>query len=106
MVFMAMQLQSYKEKFVKDLSFNDSTICLCGRVLQKRDQGFILGDDTGEVYVNMSELSDVNCDEGRNFRVFGRLMPYEDGFEIQAAILQEAESLDKEAYKKLKEKLV
>lgn len=97
----------YKEKHVKDLSVADFKVSISGAVAGLRDDGFLLGDGSGEVFVNISRMENIDVyKENEIVKVFGRLMPYESGFEIQAEIIQVLAGIDMVAMKKIKDALL
>jgi hypothetical protein len=94
----------FKEKFVKDLSFSDFKVAAIGTVIGKQEKGFLLSDGTGEVYVNVSNMEEgVMVGDTDFVRVFGRLMPFDEGFELQVEIVQNMKGIDKGALNKLRE---
>jgi hypothetical protein len=96
----------FKEKFVKDLNFNDFKVAVSGSVIGKQEKGFLLSDGSGEVYVNFSALEgSIVCNDNDTVRVFGRIVPYDGGFELQAEIVQNMLSVDKAAMNRLKESI-
>ena len=96
---------AFKEKFVKDLDFSDFKVAVSGTVVNVRDGGFLLGDGSGEVYINTSE-TDGKCGEKDAVKVMGRIMPYENGFEIQADIIRNITGVDMGVLKRIKEALL
>ncbi len=97
----------YKEKHVKDLSVADFKVSISGAVAGLRDDGFLLGDGSGEVFINTSRMENVGVYKDNEIvKVFGRLMPYESGFEIQAEIIQALAGVDMAAMKKIKDALL
>tara|TARA_Y100000310_G_C20699671_1_gene828547 strand:- start:5828 stop:6157 length:330 start_codon:yes stop_codon:yes gene_type:complete len=94
----------FKEHFVKDLNFSEFKVSVTGTVVGKQDKGFLLSDGTGEVYINTSGLEGEGGFNEQGFvKVFGRLMPYQDGFEIQAEFVQDMKGVDKDSLNKIKE---
>ena len=94
----------FKEKFVKDLSFSDFKVVVFGTIMGKQEKGFLLGDGTGEVYANTSNLEgDAGVGDNDFVRVFGRLMPFNEGFELQAEIIQNMKDVDRVALNKVRE---
>jgi len=96
--------RSFKEKFIGDVSLSDYTVSLTGSIAGKKEGGFFLADGTGEVFVNSSDV-EGEFNEGMFVRVFGRVVPFEGGFELQAEVVQDMKGLDKEAYNKIKDKI-
>jgi hypothetical protein len=97
----------YKEKHVKDLSVADFKVTITGAVAGLREDGFLLGDGSGEVFINTSRMETIDVyKENEIVKVFGRLMPYESGFEIQAEIIQALAGVDMAALKTIKDALL
>lgn len=94
------QRQPFVDKYIKDLSANDTFVSLSGVVVSKSDGSFVLDDGTGEVMVllDVPELPTY-------IRVFGRLLSYEEGLRLQADFFQDISKIDKLLYKKVKELL-
>lgn len=94
----------YKEKFVKDLKLSDFKIAVSGVIVGAKDEGFLLGDGTGEVYINLKGIDKKpEIKDNSIVRVFGRLVPYESGLEIHGEIVQNLDNIDMGALKKIKE---
>lgn len=94
----------YKEKFVKDLGFSDFRVAVSGVIVSAKDSGFLLGDGSGEVYINLNGMDKQPViKDNSTVRVFGRLVPYENGFEIHGEIVQDLTGIDMGALKKIKE---
>lgn len=98
---------AFKEKFIKDLDFSDFKIAVSGTVVSIRENGFLLGDGSGEVYVNTSEMEAKSDRKEKDvLKVMGRIVPYENGFEIQADIIRNITGVDLGALKRIKEALL
>jgi len=98
---------AFKEKFVKDLDFTDFKVSVSGSIVNLSEGGFLMGDGTGEVYVNISGMENPAVKNEKDLvRVMGRIMPYENGFEIQADIIQDLNGADMGALKRIKEALL
>jgi len=98
---------AFKEKFVKDLTFSDFKVAVSGNVMSLREGGFLLGDGSGEVYITIAEMEkNPGCREKDVVRVMGRIVPYDEGFEIQAEIVQNLNGIDMGALKRIKESLL
>ena len=90
--------QPFKERFIKDLNVEDFKVALNGTIINKTDKSFFLDDGSGEILVTSDNIPDYDY-----VRVFGRLVPYEEGFELQAEIIQDLSKVDKELFRKVKE---
>jgi uncharacterized protein YdeI (BOF family) len=97
----------FKEKFVKDLDFSDFKVAVSGSIINLRDSGFLFADGSGEVYINTSGMENLQSRKEKDLvRIMGRIMPYENGFEIQAEIIQDLNGVDMGALKRIKEELL
>jgi len=95
---------AFKEKFIKNLDFSDFKVAVSGVIVKILEEGFLLGDGSGEVYVNTSRMENQPINkEQENVKVFGRITPYESGIELQADIVRNLEGVDMDALKRIKE---
>lgn len=81
----------------------DARVRVLGTVLEKRDDSVMLDDGSGtvEVFVDADDLDGLN--EGQRVRVFGRVLPTADSFEMQGELVQDMSDLDMEAYARVQE---
>lgn len=87
------------EKKISDIKRDDVRVRLFGMVIDRKDNLLVLDDGSGKINVVFEEP--VNADVNKNVRVFGRVMPAQEGFEIQGEILQDMGNVDVELYKKV-----
>lgn len=79
----------------------DVRIRILGRVIDKANEVIVVDDGTGKAEIVTSDLgADADIDDV--IRVFTRVLPLEEGFELRAEIIQDMNSLDMELYKKIK----
>lgn len=97
---MDIRVEPFKEKFIKDIKFEDYKVAVSGSVVNRKERSFFLDDGTGQILVISDEVPQYDF-----VKVFGRLIPYEDHYELQAEILQDLSKVDKELLKKVKELL-
>ena len=81
-------------KRVSELESGDIRVSLIGTVLDRADDGIVLDDGTGRIDVTLDEPPGV--DSGGLARVFGRVVPLENGFQVQGEIVQDMKGLDME----------
>jgi len=86
------------EKNINNLDIKDIKVAISGLIIDKANDSIILDDGTGQVKVNI----DTNLEINSYARVFGRVLPYEDGLEIYGEIIQDFSKIDKLLYKKVK----
>ncbi|MBS3153351.1 hypothetical protein J4426_02195 [Candidatus Woesearchaeota archaeon] len=91
-------IPAYKEKFVKDIKKEDIKIAVSGIIVSKDDGKIVIDDTTGNVPVEIKTELEMN----KFVRIFGVLIPYDDGFEIQGHIIQDLSEVDPEKYMKVK----
>lgn len=87
------------EKNVADISKDDVRVRLLGTVIDKKDNVVVLDDGTGKINIVFSE--DVETETNKRVRVFGRVIPAEEGFELQGELLQDMDGIDLELYRKV-----
>ena len=99
-----MEIQSAKQRMVKDITEKDIDIQVTGYVKEIIDENaFLLDDTTGVVNVNLVDL-DVNVKIGDLINVIGKFdMKMGGETMILAEIIQDMNNLNFEYYKKLYE---
>jgi hypothetical protein len=86
------------EKRISEISKEDVRIRLVGTVIDCNDNVVVLDDGTGKITAVFRDP--VGVETGRTVRIFGRVMPAEDGFEIEGEFLQDMSSVDLTLYRK------
>jgi hypothetical protein len=94
---MPFETYPYKEKLIKDVSEYDINVAVSGVIINKAKTSFILDDGSSQVSIFSENIPDFSY-----VRVFGQVLPFENGFEIQAQIIQDLSLIDKELYTKYK----
>jgi hypothetical protein len=84
---------------VSDISGEDIRVSLIGTVIDSADDGIVLDDGTGKIDVTLNEKPAVSS--GGLARVFGRVVPMENGFQLQGEIVQDMSGLDMELLNKV-----
>jgi len=79
---------------------NDIRIRLLGRVAEKSESSLIIEDDSGKAEIIAEDMG-LDFNNGDRIRVFARVLPLEDGFELRAEIIQNMKDLDMDLYKKI-----
>ena len=87
------------EKSIKYLKKEDFRVALSGMIIDKKENAFLLDDGTGQITVYCEEPINLN----NYIRVFGKVIPLENDFELQAELIQDISGMDKELHKKVKE---
>ena len=75
---------------------------IIGTVLSKDDDSISLDDGTGTVEVFLEDEKMEDLEENQRIRIFGRVLPTPDSFEIQGEIVQDFSDVDPELYSRVK----
>ena len=81
---------------------NDIRVRVVGTVLSKEDDSISIDDGTGSVEVFLEEDQMEELEEGLRVRVFGRVLPTPDSFELQGEIVQDFSDVDPELQDRVK----
>lgn len=81
----------------------DVNIRVIGTVVTKDENSFVLDDSSAakEVFADESVIEN-KIDEGSTVRVFGRVLPTPDDYEIEAEVVQNLSEVDVQKFKKIK----
>ena len=79
---------------------SDIRVRLLGRVVDQSENSLILEDDSGKAEI-IAEDMDFDFNKGSYVRVFARVLPLEEGFELRAEIIQDMKELDMELYRRI-----
>ncbi len=81
----------------------DIRIKIVCTVIDKKEDSVVVDDGTGktEVFLDTEELEEI--DEKKRVRIFGRVLPTPESFELQGEIVQEMDDVDFDLYKKVLE---
>ncbi|MFB6181000.1 MAG: OB-fold nucleic acid binding domain-containing protein [Candidatus Nanohalobium sp.] len=92
-----------RPKTIKDIDpQTDIRVRITGTVLSKDSDSITIDDGTGSVEAFLDEEAMEELEENQRVRVFGRVLPTPDSFEIQGEIVQSLEDLDPELYDRVK----
>ncbi|MDY6766068.1 MAG: OB-fold nucleic acid binding domain-containing protein [Candidatus Nanohaloarchaea archaeon] len=79
----------------------DVRVRVLGTVLETRQDSLMLDDGSGTVEV-FADADDIDAvQDGQRIRVFGRVLPSADGFELQAELVQDMAELDMDQYEEV-----
>lgn len=92
----------YKEKYVKDLKAEDIKIAISGTIISKGNGRIAIDDGSGSIIVNIDTELDVNS----FIKIYGNLLPYDEGFEIQGHFIKNLSDVDKGLYRKAMEIII
>jgi len=77
---------------------NDSRVRILGKVINKKNDIMMIDDGTGVAEITL--MDDIDVAIGENVRVFCRVLPLEEGYELRGEIVQKVDGLNIEYYKK------
>ncbi|HJW96714.1 MAG TPA: replication protein RepA [archaeon] len=89
------------ERRISGIMAEDMRVSLIGTVIDKQEESIILDDGTGKITIGFDSPVEVETDQ--IVRVFGRVMPIENGFELQGEIVQDMRGMDRELLKRMRE---
>lgn len=88
------------DKKVKEIGPEDIRVRVTGTVVDSTEGRAVVDDGTGKIAVN---LGDASLESGKFVRVFGRVIPVENGFELQGEIFQDFSGVDIQLLKRIEE---
>jgi uncharacterized protein YdeI (BOF family) len=88
------------ERRISEIMAEDMRVSIIGTVIDKQEESIILDDGTGKITIGFDNPVDIETDQ--IVRVFGRVIPLEQGFELQGEILQGMSGMDMELLKRLR----
>ncbi len=80
---------------------SDVRVRLIGKVIDKQDGTIVLDDGTGTANITTETENYDRVDVGDEMRVFARVIPLEDNYELRGEIFQSMENVDIDLYKKI-----
>lgn len=86
------------ERRVTEIGKDDIRVRLLGTVIDASENVVVLDDGTGKISVVFRDP--VRAETGKTVRIFGRVMPAEEGFELEGEILQDMSGVDVGLYRK------
>jgi RPA family protein len=93
------------ERGISGIKAEDIRISILGTVIDKKEEGetvrIALDDGTGKIDVGFE--SAVKVAVNQFVRVFGRVIPIENGFELQGEVVQDMGKLDVGLWKRVKD---
>ena len=84
---------------ISEIKPEDIRVSVLGTVVDKDGETIILDDGTGQIRATFYD--ETNAAPNQLVRVIGRVMPLENGVELQGEILQDMTGLDIELFKKI-----
>ncbi len=89
------------ERRISDIRPDDVRVRVLGTVIDMDRERVVIDDGTGRITAVFDKPPGAKPNQ--LVRIFGRIIPVENGFELQADILQDMSRLDLELYKKVAE---
>ena len=89
------------DRRISEIMAEDMRVSLIGTVIDKQEESIILDDGTGKITIGFDSPVEVETDQ--IVRVFGRVMPIENGFELQGEIVQDMRGMDRELLRRVRE---
>lgn len=90
-----------KDRKVSEISREDVRVRLLGTVIDRKDNVVVLDDGSGKINAVFNEP--VNASVSGLVRIMGKVIPAEQGFEIQGEILQDMSKVDLKLYRSISE---
>jgi len=84
------------EKEIKEITENDIRVRLTGKVIDSGEDFIVIDDGTGKIKVSLSGQKPADT-----VSVFGRVIPLEQGYEINGEAVQDMSKLDLNLRKKV-----
>ena len=67
-------------------------------MVRKEEHSIVIDDGSAQIPVFFDQ---IEVPDGKYLRVFGRVIPYQEGLQIQADVIQDLGSMNYELYKKM-----
>jgi len=87
------------ERRINDIKSGDMRVRIIGTVIDKADDRIVIDDGSGKINIGFDAPVDLEINQ--IVRVFGRVIPIENGFELQGEIAQDMSKLDISLYEKI-----
>ena len=88
-----------KERRVSEVTPEDIRVSIVGTVVGSKENVLAVDDGTGKIDISFEEAPSVKA--GQLVRIFGRVMPLENGVELQGEVCQDFSEADLELWKRV-----
>ena len=88
-----------REKTISEIRADDIRVNILGTVVDYSDNLIVLDDGTGKINATFEYKPPVR--QGQLVRVMGRIMPLEEGVELQGEVCQDFSKIDRELWNKV-----
>ncbi len=95
--FQYRRLPAVQKKIIDINPEKDVRVRIFGKIIDKADGTIIVDDGTSTATI----VTDASCAVDDTVRVFARVLPLEEGYELRGEIVQIMNGLDMELYKKI-----
>ncbi|NOX71074.1 MAG: hypothetical protein GXO64_00020 [Candidatus Micrarchaeota archaeon] len=89
----------FREKSIDSITQDDIKVRFVGMVIEKKGDTLIVDDGTGQMKVVVENAEDIDINS--KIRIFGRVIPTDDGAEISGEIVQDFSEADMNVYRRL-----
>ena len=89
----------FVEKSIAEITQEDVRVRIIGTVIDKQENRMVLDDGTGKIEITFDDAPSIGAN--KQVRIMGRVIPMENGFELQGEIIQDITGLDIDLYKKV-----
>lgn len=79
----------------------DIRVRIVGNVIDKTDGSMVIDDGSGSAEIVTDEKGEVQANVNDIVRVFARVLPLEEGYELRAEIIQPMNGLDLNLFRKI-----
>ena len=100
--FQYRRLPAIEKKIAEIDPERDVRIRILGKIINKEDEVITVDDESGKAEIITSDV-EVDVNIGDLVKIFTRVLPLEEGFELRAEIIQDVSTLDLDLYKKVYE---
>ncbi len=90
-------MNNFVEKRIRNVKEGDFKVAVSGIVVSKGQNSFMIDDGTGQAGV----FYGGEIEQGKYFRVFGRVSRFGEGLEIEAEFIQSLEGIDKQLHQQI-----
>ena len=90
--------EAYAERLIKDVDGTEKKVAISGVIISKEEHSIVIDDGSAKMPVFFDQ---IEVPDARYVRVFGIVIPYEEGLQVQADIIQDLSSMNYDTYKKM-----
>ncbi|RLJ08557.1 MAG: replication protein RepA [Candidatus Aenigmatarchaeota archaeon] len=89
------------DRKISEIKPTDTRVRILGTVIDKQEDKIVVDDGSGKIEIGFDEP--VNAEINQFVRIFGRVMPVENGTELQGEIIQDMSKIDRGILAKIEE---